>query len=237
MAHLTRFFHERKRQEDMQDALSAFRFAETKPSFPRVDLYINRGTILKFLMSYAAAKEDYEKAIKEDPSYKQAKDYLAEMQSQFDLVAQIVERKVSKMAKKAGKTSVKKKEGEKSQEKKEEESIYSAIGQLKGGKNDSCILVGHVVQNVSNRDSTPQVFVCEDSEETRFVVALYDIGGDDIIPTGAELAIQRPLYGAFSLDNKKAYPMIIVEDFTTLTVNGALIPQDARTFAVMSEKK
>ncbi|KAK2956668.1 putative Tetratricopeptide repeat protein 5 [Blattamonas nauphoetae] len=206
MAYLSRFFIGRIHPKDLRDAVSAFTLAEKKPKTPMADLRVNRGTVLRFLAMYHSAREDYEEAIKLDPTLVQAKKFLQEMKATFDLVDISIGKKI--------KSSI------------PLSSIpgsSTAISKLGSGTNKDRTLMGYVVEHVTLSDSAPQMFVLADKEGSKYVLVMYDVT-NAVAKEGDSISVEDPNLGIFSWDGIKMIPLVMVEDLNTVLINGKGIP-------------
>ena len=72
---------------------------------------------------------------------------------------------------------------------------------LHSEKNPDKKLCGIVIQCASRSTDTPQIFICADRSDSRYVVALYDVAAH-AVPDGATLLIPAPRLAPFTWDGK-----------------------------------
>ena len=88
------------------------------------------------------------------------------------------------------------------------------------------------MQCASLSTETPQIFICADRTDSRFVVALYDVL-PNAVPDGATLTINSPRLAPFSWDGKLVHPLIVVDNITTVLINNKEISSSLRMLPSM----
>ncbi|KAH7822284.1 putative tetratricopeptide repeat protein [Monocercomonoides exilis] len=220
MAYVARFFNGRSRPQDLRDALSAFQLSETKLSKPFADLHLNRGTVLRFLVSFASARADFMKAISIDPSVKEAEVFLKEMEDEWKVIErEMLNKKLDRPTAKARSHPF------------PDDDVD--IMKLKKGRNTEVQLPLRISHCVSLSTATPQLFICTDRQLRRCVMAVYDIASD-ALSSDDIVVIEGAMFAEVNWDETVGFPLVTVDDPSHIRVNGHMIKDSQKQLAAIS---
>ncbi|KAJ4460054.1 putative Tetratricopeptide repeat protein 5 [Paratrimastix pyriformis] len=231
-AYLARFFSGTPQAEDLRNALKAYKSAERNATAPvpgatpsptsssLLDLYINRGTVYRFLMNFDLALADYQHALRIEPNCAEAQNFLEQLREVVTQIQASLSKKPQYLSAKQWTTKI---------------ASFPAGSQaadaLLPGANPAVRLGCIVMQSISSPTAVPQLLLCADRNRAPLLCALYNMTAD-AIPSGAVLDVADPLLQMVPIGDGKSVRCVRCENIDKVHVNGLPVPVGHRAIPV-----
>jgi len=222
-AHLTHFFVKNNNYDlkDLNSVLAAFKQAEKQIfGLEKMDLYLNRATVYRYLEQYQLAMDDLSKALQIDPQWNSP---LEAMDSIFVML-----KKIKHAIDTKGQLKVKKIRQYENQLNIIKES--SSIDQLQIQENNGKTLVGIIISLITNPTSIPLMSVIMDKKGDCIALSIYNLT-EAAINVGNQISISDPKLKEIKLihnDEVIQFRSVVVETPNTLKINDHPIKNEHR---------
>ncbi|XP_045192909.1 tetratricopeptide repeat protein 5-like isoform X3 [Mercenaria mercenaria] len=245
-AYLSLFFSTGQSAKILQQAMSAYKQAESDPvARNNADLHYNRASAYKFEEDFQKALEGFSHASLLDPSWKAPETQERQLLSYLTSVTQMIEAKGKVKGKRLQTLSQSPRDsalgpyaggGYTSNSGKSVKLMRCSFKDLETGVNPERVVLGKVACTIPTDDLVPFTFCMIDEDETVMPVNVYNLAQGSGVKIGDSVAIPEPYIQIVSVKHKDKefyYRGIRVSTPLILVVNGRKLGRDKQVGTVL----